>query len=163
MIDFSRSRKARLEKLTLGSQFHIFQWLMLRKYESNKRAASYFMHRAWTDLRLGTCCMCLNPDKKQTSQVKATKLATWLSKSRKKSFLLLNWRLWLISSDRPWFQLDKAICRALETGKERKRNFSLWWRKWEEESERELEKGLLSSKLLSQSNFHLFSISRHAM
>ena len=32
-------------------------------------------------------------------------------KPKKNFFLLLNWRLWLISSDRPWFQLDKAICR----------------------------------------------------
>ena len=35
-------------------------------------------------------------------------------KPKKNFFLLLNWRLWLISSDRPWFQLDKAICRRKE-------------------------------------------------
>ena len=61
--------------------------------------------------RLRETCICLE-SRQKTNKLTTTRTKTWLSKSTEKNFFfLLNWRLWLISSDRPWFQLDKAICR----------------------------------------------------
>ena len=91
-----------------GSDFHIFHSLGSR----NPSPTNEEQVISCIELeRERETCICLE-SRQKTNKLTTTRTKTWLSKSTEKNFFfLLNWRLWLISSDRPWFQLDKAICR----------------------------------------------------